>query len=321
MNADKVKQSALDVLNTESRAILSLRDHIDDRFFKAYELMRSCRGHLVLTGIGKSGHIARKIAATLSSIGNPSLYMHPADANHGDLGVLREHDVLLALSYSGESDEINLLLPALKRLQIKLIVMTGALDSKLARAADACICVKVGREACPLGLAPTASTTAMLAMGDALAAALLTDSGFSDKDFAYTHPAGQLGRRLLLRLGDVMRCGEDIPVVCPDTPIIDALYEMSGKGLGMTLICENAKPLGIFTDGDLRRAVNNKTDLHTTPINKVMSRNFESLHIDDMAADALPLMENKKINSAPVLDDEGRLVGALNLHDLLRAGI
>ena len=321
MQNEKVKRLADEVLATEARALESLRTRLDERFVQACELLAECGGHIVLTGIGKSGHVARKIAATLSSTGNPAIYMHPAEANHGDLGVLRDGDILVALSYSGETEEIKSLLPAFKRLGARIIAVTGDCGSSLGRAADVCLDVSVDKEACPLELAPTASTTAMLAVGDCLSAVLLTERGFSNEDFAKRHPGGQLGRRLLVHLGDVMRRGDEVPMVPESMALIDALYEMSSKRLGMTLVGEGDHVAGVFTDGDLRRAINNDVELRTTPVGEVMNRDYQSFTESELASDALERMEEKKINSAPVFDAAGRLVGALNLHDLLRAGV
>lgn len=321
MQEEKIKRIVGEVLSTEARALEALRERIDERFIRACELLAGCDGHIVLTGIGKSGHIAGKIAATLSSTGNPAIYLHPAEANHGDLGVLRGGDILVALSYSGETDEIKSLLPATGRLGVEIVAVTGDCDSTLGRAAEVCIDVHIDKEACPLGLAPTTSTTVMLAVGDCLSAVLLAERGFSNEDFAQRHPGGQLGRRLLVRLGDVMRRGDEIPMVSEDTTLLDALCEMSGKRLGMTLIGGDGGVAGIFTDGDLRRAINNKTDPRTTTVGEVMNRDFHKFEESELATDALEFMEEKKINSAPVFDAEGRLAGVLNLHDLLRAGV
>lgn len=321
MDADKIKSIATEVLTTEARALEAVRGQLDDHFVRACNALSECQGHIVLTGIGKSGHIAGKIAATLSSTGNPAIYMHPADANHGDIGMLRDGDALVLLSYSGEADEIKSLLPAIKHLDVKIIAITGARESTLGRAADVCIQAEIDKEACPLGLAPTTSTTVMLAIGDCLAAVLLADRGFSNKDFAQTHPGGTLGRRLLLKLSDVMRHGDDVPLVNTDTTIADALFEISNKQLGMTLVTDGEENVvGIFTDGDLRRVINKGVDL-SAPVKQVMNAEFHRLLDTELASDALHDMEERKINSAPVFDAQGRLVGALNLHDLLRAGI
>lgn len=322
MDAEKIKSTATEVLKIEANALEGAVASIDDNFVRACEMLSQCKGHIVLTGIGKSGHIAGKIAATLSSTGNPAIYMHPGEANHGDLGVLRSGDILLALSHSGETTEIKSLLPAIRNLGVQIIAITGAPDSHLACSADVCISAKIDKEACPLGLAPTASTTVMLAIGDCLSAVLLADRGFSNEDFAQTHPGGKLGRRLLLHLSDIMRHGDDIPIVSPDTAIADALFEMSRKQLGMTLIGDKDKQvLGIFTDGDLRRAINDGTDFHKTKISDIMNKKFLGVHDTDLASDTLLYMEKNKINSAPVFDENNKLVGALSLHDLLRSGI
>jgi arabinose-5-phosphate isomerase len=277
---------------------------------------------VVVTGMGKSGHIGGKIAATLASTGTPSFFMHPAEASHGDLGMITDQDLLLAVSYSGETQEVVTILPLVKRMGARLISMTGKPGSTLARVADVHLNVAVDEEACPLNLAPTASTTATLAMGDALAVALLESRGFTAEDFARSHPSGSLGRRLILRVSDVMHTGDEIPAVREHVRLSDGLIEMSRKGLGMTAIVDEANCiLGIFTDGDLRRALDASIDVHKTEMHTVMHRECKTISPDVLAAEAVHLMEEHKITGLLVADQEGRLVGALNVHDLFRAGI
>jgi len=291
-------------------------------FTQACRLMLECKGRIVVIGMGKSGHIAGKIAATLASTGTPAFFVHPGEASHGDLGMITSSDVVLALSNSGETNEIITILPLIKRLDVPLIAMTGNPESTLAQAARASINVAVDKEACPLGLAPTASTTAALAMGDALAVALLETRGFTEEDFARSHPGGALGRRLLLLIDDLMHTGDALPQVDADTLLSDALMEMTRKGLGMTAVVDaNKKLAGVFTDGDLRRAIDHKIDLHTARIRDVMTSECTTVHPGMLAAEALQIMDSTKINALPVLDDDGELVGALNMHDLLRAGV
>jgi arabinose-5-phosphate isomerase len=310
------------VLEIESRAVLRLKERLDSSFTKACRLCLETTGRVVVTGMGKSGHIGGKIAATLASTGTPSFFMHPAEASHGDLGMITEQDLLLAVSYSGETQEIVTILPLVKRMGAKLISMTGKPGSTLARTADVHLNVAVDEEACPLNLAPTASTTATLAMGDALAVALLESRGFTAEDFARSHPSGSLGRRLLLRVSDVMHTGEEIPSVREHVRLSDGLMEMSRKGLGMTAIVdETNRILGIFTDGDLRRALDASIDVHKTEISTVMHRECKTISPDVLAAEAVHLLEEHKITGLLVADSEGRLVGALNVHDLFRAGI
>lgn len=321
MDFEAVKKIATTVLAAEADAVAALKERIGRDFFDACVALHECRGRIVLMGVGKSGHIANKIASTLASTGSPAFYIHPTEAGHGDFGMLRPEDVAVVVSNSGETEELNMLLPPLKRMQIAVIALTGNAASKLARAADIRLDIGVAGEACPLGLAPTSSSMAALAMGDALAAALLNAKGLTAEDFARMHPGGRLGRRLLLRLGDLMRTGERIPSVPPDTPLTDALCEMSAKGLGMTVVVDAGAPVGVFTDGDLRRALDRRIDIHATPISAVMTRDFKRMSPDDLAVEALNLMETHAINSAPVVDADGKLVGALNLQDLLHAGL
>lgn len=323
-NLNNVELIALarEVLEIESRAVDALRDRLGDDFAAACRLIVDTPGRIVVTGMGKSGHISSKIAATLASTGTPSFFMHPAEASHGDLGMITEHDLLLAVSYSGETDEVLTILPLVKRKGAALITMTGNPKSTLARAADVHLDVSVAEEACPLNLAPTASTTATLAMGDALAVALLKNRGFTAEDFARSHPSGSLGKRLLLRVADVMRVGDDIPAVGPGVRLRDGLMEMTHKGLGMTAIVDDdVRILGIFTDGDLRRALDAGADVHHTPMSDVMHTNCKTIGSDVLAAEAVHVLEENKITSLLVADEQNRLIGALNIHDLFRAGI
>ncbi|MDR2875459.1 MAG: KpsF/GutQ family sugar-phosphate isomerase [Methylobacillus sp.] len=313
---------AREVLLTEARAVEALAQRLDDSFPKAAQLILQCRGRVVVSGMGKSGHIGRKIASTLASTGTPSFFMHPGEASHGDLGMITAHDVVLAISHSGESDEVLSIIPMLKRLGAKLIAITGNPGSTLATEADIHLDASVAREACPLGLAPTASTTAALALGDALALALLDARGFSEEDFALAHPGGALGRQLLLHVSDVMRTGNDIPSVPQHVYLAPALLEMSRKGLGMTAIVDAAnKPVGVFTDGDLRRAFENGVDVASTSITTVMHRNPRAITPNRLAVEAVEIMETHKINGLLVTDENGVLVGALNMHDLLKAKV
>lgn len=319
---EKLVARACQVLNIESAAIAALETRIGDAFVAACRLIQNCTGRVVVTGMGKSGHIGDKIAATFASTGTPAFFLHAAEASHGDIGMITHSDVLLALSNSGETPELIAILPVIKRLGIGLIALTGKPQSTLARAADVVLDVGVSREACPLNLAPTASTTATLAMGDALAVALLDARGFTEEDFARSHPGGNLGRRLLLHVADVMRTGERLPRVSVDTSLQDGLIEMSDKGLGMTTVVDAGDHvLGVFTDGDLRRMLDKPFDLHRTRMGDVMTRNPKSIQPRMLAAEAVHVMETKRITALPVVDDSGVLVGALNVHDLFRAGV
>jgi arabinose-5-phosphate isomerase len=310
------------VIEIEAKAVAGLAQRIDADFVKACELMLACEGRIVVLGMGKSGHIGGKVAATLASTGSPAFFVHPGEASHGDLGMITEKDVVLAFSNSGETDELLVILPLIKRLGVPFIALTGKPDSTLARKADAHIDVSVEQEACPLDLAPTASTTAALAMGDALAIALLEARGFTQEDFARSHPGGRLGRRLLLLIDDVMRSGDAVPRVPPDIMLSEALLEVTRKGLGMTAIVDGeGRLLGIFTDGDLRRAMDHGVDVHTTPVKDVMTRHGKTVSQGMLAAEALQIMESAKINGLMVVDKDDRLIGALNMHDLLRAGV
>jgi len=319
---DRIRSLGRAVIETEAAAVAALTERIDDAFVQACRYMLACLGRIVVLGMGKSGHIGGKVAATLASTGSPAFFVHPGEASHGDLGMITPQDVVLALSNSGETPEILTILPIIKRLGVPLIAMTGRPASTLAREADVHLDVTVAAEACPLGLAPTSSTTATLAMGDALAIALLQHRGFTADDFARSHPAGSLGRRLLLHVADVMHRGERIPQVTLGTSLIASLEEMSRKGLGMTAVVDGDGVLaGIFTDGDLRRALDRGVDVHRTAIEEVMTRGCVTTAADDLAAEALQLMESKSINGLLAVDTEGRPVGALNMHDLLRAGV
>ena len=315
--------SARRVFEVERDGLSAVADRVDGAFTDACRRILAGSGRVVCTGMGKSGHVARKIAATLASTGTPAFYMHPGEAAHGDLGMVTDADVVLALSYSGESDELLLLLPAIKRQGNLLIAMTGRPDSSLAREADVHLDVSVPHEACPLSLAPTASTTAALAMGDALAVALLEARGFTADDFARSHPAGALGRRLLLRITDVMHVGDDVPKVAPDASISEALMEITRKRLGMTAVVDgDGRLLGLYTDGDLRRSVDDAhVDLRNTRIDAVMTCAPRTIDADALAVEAAQLMEAHKINALLVVDADRRLVGALNIHDLLRARV
>jgi arabinose-5-phosphate isomerase len=313
---------AADVLDIESRAVESLKSRLNHDFVAAVELCMATPGRIVVTGMGKSGHVSNKIAATLASTGTPAFFMHPAEASHGDLGMITNQDTLLAVSYSGETDEVVTILPIVKRMGARLLSMTGNAKSTMAQAADVHLDISVTEEACPLNLAPTASTTATLAMGDALAVALLKKRGFTAEDFARSHPSGSLGKRLLLRVADVMRTGDDIPSVAADVTLRDALLEMTAKGLGMTAIVDDDnRILGIYTDGDLRRTLDDGADIRTTIIRDVMHADCKTTAADVLAAEALHLLESNKITSLLVVDEDNRLVGALNIHDLFREGL
>ena len=311
------------VVEIETRALQALRERLDSSFAEACQLMLSCRGRIVATGMGKSGHIARKIAATLASTGTPAFYVHPGEASHGDLGMITDSDVVLALSNSGETDELLTIIPALKRQGNALIVMSGRPGSSAAQLADVHLDVSVPEEACPLGLAPTSSTTAALVMGDALAVALLEARGFTSEDFARSHPAGDLGRRLLLHIRDVMHTGELVPRVVADASLAEALVEMTRKRLGMTAIVDaEGRLLGVFTDGDLRRALDDaRIDLRQAGVSELMSRSPKTIGADQLAVEAAHIMETHQISALVVIDDANRVIGALNIHDLLRARV
>ena len=324
MNTISPSPKALDlarqVLRIEGDAVLALIDRVDQSFLQALSLILNCRGRVIVSGMGKSGHIARKIASTLASTGTPAYFVHPAEASHGDLGMITSEDVLIALSNSGESDELLNILPSIKRQGAKLIAMTGNAQSSLARDADTHLNAGVVQEACPLNLAPTASTTAALALGDALAVALLDARGFGAEDFARSHPGGSLGRQLLTRIRDVMRTGDAVPTVLGDASVTEATREISRGGIGMTVVVANdLKILGIFTDGDLRRAIVSNLDLQRLTVSDVMSVNPRRIDPDKLTAEAVKMMDKHKINQLPVADENGRLIGALNMHDLFQA--
>jgi len=318
----KALDLARQVLSIEAKAVEALIDRLDDKFTSALQLILHCRGRVVVSGMGKSGHIARKIASTMASTGTPAFFVHPGEASHGDLGMITDHDVLIALSNSGESPELLTIFPIIKRNGAKLISMTGNPMSTMAREADVHLDASVAQEACPLGLAPTASTTAALALGDALAIALLDARGFGAEDFARSHPGGALGRRLLVHVGDLMHSGDTLPKVTETALLTEALLEMSRKGLGMTAVVGDAGRLtGLFTDGDLRRALDKTLDIRAARVAEVMTRNPRTIGPEKLAAEAVQMMDQHKINGLLVVDANGCLVGALNMHDLLRAGV
>lgn len=319
---DELLKLASEVLAIESRAVDALRDRLGDEFIAACELCLETSGRIVVSGMGKSGHVSNKIAATLSSTGTPAFFMHPAEASHGDLGMITSQDLLLAISYSGETMEIVTILPVVKRMGAKLLSITGNPKSTMAKAADVHLDISVNEEACPLNLAPTASTTATLAMGDALAVALLNSRGFTAEDFARSHPSGNLGKRLILRVSDIMHSGDRIPAVMSDVSLRDGLMEMTDKGLGMTAVVSDDRTLeGIFTDGDLRRTLDSGADIHSTRIRDVMHSNCKTISPDILAAEALYILEENKITSLVVTDEDNKLIGALNIHDLFREGL
>jgi arabinose-5-phosphate isomerase len=313
--------SALRTIQLENEAVSSLLEQIDDEFNTACEMILACKGRVVVSGVGKSGHIARKIAATLASTGTPAMFVHPAEASHGDMGMITKDDLLLAISYSGGSDEILNLLPLFKRLGISMIAMTGNKQSVLAENADAHLSIKVATEACPLNLAPTSSTTVTTVLGDALAIALLEARGFTAEDFAFSHPGGTLGRKLLLKLSDIMHTGEAIPVVAPETPVLQALMVMSEKGFGMTTIQTGNQLLGIYTDGDLRRSLDKGVDLNKSRVGDLMNTNPKKLQENTLAAEALKVMEQLKINVVLVTNKNHQLTGMVKINDILRAGV
>lgn len=321
LNPENTRSLALAVLETEASSVAALTKRIDAAFLSACQFILDCRGRVVVLGMGKSGHIGGKLAATLASTGTPAFFVHPGEASHGDLGMITREDAVIALSNSGETDEILTILPLIRRLGVPLIALTGNPGSRLAREASVHIDVSVEREACPLGLAPTSSTTATLAMGDALAIAVLDARGFTADDFARSHPGGRLGRRLLIHVADIMRTGEAIPCIHAEALLRDALLEISRKGLGMVIISDEDRVQGIFTDGDLRRALDRGLDIHHLTIGEVMTPGGLTARPDWLAVEALEMMENHQINALPVVDDDARLVGAINMHDLLHAGV
>lgn len=313
---------ARNVIQIEADAILNLLSRIDANFAKACDYLFHCEGRIAVTGVGKSGHICKKIAATLASTGSPAFFIHPNEAKHGDIGMITKKDVVLALSNSGESEELVAILPVIKRLNVPLITLTGRPQSTLAKAATIHLDVSVEKEACPLGLAPTSSTTAALVMGDALAMALLDKRGFTSDDFALSHPGGLLGRRLLLKVDSIMHKDEQVPIVAQDVSLKDALVEMTRKKLGMTTVVDDAGVMiGIFTDGDVRRAFDNNADIHQTKIQQVMSKRPKTINRNMLAAEALTLMETHKITALIIADEKNRPLGVLHIHDLLQAGV
>ena len=309
------------VVQTEADSILMLKDRIDQTFNDACQLILSCEGKVILIGMGKSGHIAKKIAATLASTGTPSFYVHPGEAGHGDLGVVNDKDVVFIISYSGESDEIVTLLPSIKRLDISVISMTGNSSSTIAEESDVHLDVSVDQEACPHNLTPTSSTTVALVMGDAIAITLLNARGFTPEDFAKSHPSGTLGRRLLTLVSNIMKSGDDIPIVSKETSLIDSLLVMSQKALGMVLITDNNTLLGIFTDGDLRRVVEKHINFQNLSIKDVMTQNCKSIQPNKPALIALQMMEEYSLNSLPVVDGNNQVIGAINMHTLMQAKV
>ena len=320
--SSRLKALGLAVIKNEAAAVLELSNRITDDFVRACRYMLACEGRIVVIGMGKSGHICGKIAATLASTGSPAFFVHPGEASHGDLGMITSKDVVLALSNSGETRELLTIIPIIKRLSVPLIALTGDSVSTLAREADVHIDVGVKQEACPLNLAPTSSTTAALAMGDALAVALLESRGFTEQDFARSHPGGSLGRRLLLHISDIMHAGEEIPAVTTEAHLKDALVEMSKKGLGMTAIVDrDNRVAGVYTDGDLRRTLDQDIDLNQSLVRDFMTTDCRTATPDLLAAEALQIMQQNKINALLIINDERRLIGALNMHDLLRAGV
>lgn len=310
------------VLDIELKAIEQLKQYLNDDFTAACELMFQCQGRVIVVGMGKSGHIGNKIAATLASTGTPSFFVHPGEASHGDLGMITKEDVVLLISNSGETAEVVSIIPVLKRIGAKIVAMSGKPASSLGKLSDVHICIAVEQEACPLGLAPTASTTATLVMGDALAVALLEARGFTADDFALSHPGGSLGKRLLLLLKDIMHQGDALPVVDTECTIKDALLEMSAKGLGMTAVVDKTHQLqGVFTDGDLRRILEQRIDIHSGLIKDVMTTQCTTAAANTLAAEALNIMEQKRINGLIVINEQNQPIGALNMQDLLKAGV
>ncbi|KTF19253.1 KpsF/GutQ family sugar-phosphate isomerase [Pseudoalteromonas sp. 10-33] len=315
-------EQGLRVLDIERQALSDIAQYVDENFHQACQLIYDCQGRTIVIGMGKSGHIGNKIAATLASTGSPAFFVHPGEASHGDLGMITKNDVVMLISNSGETSEVLNIIPVLKRLGAKMIAMTGNASSTMATLANVHICIKVQKEACSLGLAPTASTTATLAMGDAMAVALLEARGFTADDFALSHPGGSLGKRLLLTLKDVMHSGKNTPIINVTQTIKDALIEMSAKGLGMTAIVDSQQQLvGLFTDGDLRRILEQRIDIHTTRIDVVMTKSCTTATQDILAAEALNIMEQKRINGLIIVDEQNHPIGALNMQDLLKAGV
>jgi arabinose-5-phosphate isomerase len=321
-NDETLLQFGQTVFDIEARAIDALKNRLDGCFIQACRYLLDCKGRIIVTGLGKSGHIARKIASTFASTGSPSFFVHAAEANHGDAGMITKNDVLLAISHSGETTELVNMLPLIKRLDIPLICLAGAANSTLAKTATVYLDVRVLEEACPLGLAPTSSSTATLVMGDALAITLLQARGFTAKDFAQYHPGGQLGRRLLLTVGDVMRTGDAIPRVFTDTKLHDVLIEITQKSLGFTTVLDTENRLqGVYTDGDVRRSLNKNMDVYTTAVCDVMTHDPKTILCTQLAAEALHIMERYKITGLCVVDRDKKIAGVLHIHDLLNAGL
>ena len=307
------------VLQTEAESVLALQERIDDNFEKICNTLKGCRGKVVLIGMGKSGHVAKKISSTMASTGTPSFFLHPGEAGHGDLGMVTRDDVAIMISYSGEADEILALLPGIKRMNVPIISLTGNVKSSIAKSSDFHLDVSVDKEACPNNLAPTSSTTAALAMGDAIAVSLINANNFTPEDFAMSHPSGSLGRRLLTLVSSIMQSGEDIPIVLKDTLLIDSLIVMSEKALGMVLVTENGKLAGIFTDGDLRRTLESNTEFQKLTIEDVMTKDCKSIEPQEPALMAMQMMEKYSLNSMPVVDSNNNIVGAINMHTLIQA--
>ena len=314
-----INDIAKEVIQTEADSVLKLKDRIDQNFDEVCQILKNCMGKVVLIGMGKSGHIAKKISSTLASTGTPAFYLHPAEAGHGDLGMISHDDVVIMISYSGESDEIISLLPGIKRMNVSIISMTGNAKSLIASSSDFHIDISVDNEACPNNLAPTSSTTATLVMGDAIAVSLMSLNNFTSEDFAMSHPSGSLFRRLLTLVSSIMKSGKDIPKVNKDTLLIDSLLVMSEKALGMVLIAENEKLVGIFTDGDLRRVLGSNVDFQKLTIQDVMTKDCKSIKPQEPALNAMQLMEKYSLNSLPVVDSSSNIVGAINMHTLIQA--
>ncbi|MBU0745017.1 MAG: KpsF/GutQ family sugar-phosphate isomerase [Gammaproteobacteria bacterium] len=322
IETNRIHEIALAVLETEAQAILNLRKHINDDFVEACKILIACDGRIIVTGIGKSGHIGNKIAATLASTGSPAFFLHPSEASHGDIGVITKKDAVIALSNSGNTEEIVAILPIIKLLGVPLISLTGNPNSTLAKMANINLDVSIEKEACSLGLVPTSSTTATLAMGDALAIALLEIRGFTTEDFARSHPGGTLGKRLLLKVDNLMRTGNTIPTVKKDTLLAKALIEITNKRMGMTIVINNDDTLaGIFTDGDLRRAIDKNLDIHNTKISEVMSNNCKTIALGMLAVEAVQIMEQYQITTLAIVDDNNIPIGVVNMHDLLKSGL
>lgn len=319
--SDNLINTAKNVIDIEAKSLLDLQERIDQTFVDACKLISTCKGKVVLIGMGKSGHIGNKIAATFASTGTPSFAVHPGEAGHGDLGMITTEDVVIVISYSGESDEIMTLVPVIQRINVPIIAMTGSVNSSIAQACDVHLDISVNKEACPHNLAPTSSTAVTLAMGDALAVSLLTENGFSADDFARSHPSGALGRRLLTLVQNIMKSGDDIPTVDEKTKLLDALLVMSEKALGMVLITNNNNLLGIFTDGDLRRVLETKNNFNDLTMKEVMTSNCVSISADKPAVLAVQIMEEFKLNSLPVVDNDNQVVGAINTYTLMQAKI